>query len=118
METEPSASETNILPQMSPSTISIRLSRITSSLAPTLDSLAAGIHDIDLYRTMSDTVSTRVLRICAERLDERDSRNRVRRLAAEASDGENSRQDLSLRPRPREDLGLILGALSRVERRS
>ncbi|PYI07940.1 hypothetical protein BO78DRAFT_406202 [Aspergillus sclerotiicarbonarius CBS 121057] len=118
METEPSASEANLLPQMSPSTVSTRLSRITNSLAPTLDSLAAGIHDIDLYRTMSDTVSTRVLRTCAERLDERDSRNRVRQLATEASGGENSRQDLSLRPRPREDLGLILGALSRVERRS
>ncbi|PWY86506.1 hypothetical protein BO94DRAFT_466764 [Aspergillus sclerotioniger CBS 115572] len=120
METEPSASasEANILPQMSPSTISTRLSRITSSLAPTLDSLAAGIHDIDLYRTMSDTVSTRVLRICAERLDERDSRSRVRRQATEANDGGNSQQDLSLRPRPREDLGLILGALSRIERRS
>ncbi|RAL01863.1 Mis12-Mtw1 family protein [Aspergillus ibericus CBS 121593] len=118
METEPSPSEANLLPQISPSAVSTRLSRITSSLAPTLDSLAEGIHDIDLYRAMSDTVSTRVLRICAERLEERDSRNRVRQLATEASGGEDSRQDLSLRPRPREDLGLILGALSRVERRS
>ncbi|PWY87518.1 hypothetical protein BO70DRAFT_196020 [Aspergillus heteromorphus CBS 117.55] len=116
MDTEPSAPETTaaILPQMTPSAISTRLSRITSSLAPTLDSLAAGIHDIDLYRAMSDTVSSRVLRICAERLDERDARNGIRHLALETTD----RKDLSLRPRPREDLGLILGALSRVERRS
>ncbi|GKZ21710.1 hypothetical protein AbraIFM66951_002373 [Aspergillus brasiliensis] len=117
METEPPASEPNLLPQMSPSTVSTRLSRITNSLAPTLDSLAAGIHDIDLYRTMSDTVSTRILRICAERLDERDARRRLA-TAESSADGKNNRQDLSLRPRPREDLGVILGALSRVERRS
>ncbi|PYH69223.1 Mis12-Mtw1 family protein [Aspergillus vadensis CBS 113365] len=117
METEPAGPGPNLLPQMSPSTVSTRLSRITNSLAPTLDSLAAGIHDIDLYRTMSDTVSTRILRICAERLDERDARRRL--VTAETSaDETNNRQDLSLRPRPREDLGVILGALSRVERRS
>ncbi|KAI2867443.1 hypothetical protein CBS147323_497 [Aspergillus niger] len=117
METEPAAPEPNLLPQMSPSTVSTRLSRITKSLAPTLDSLAAGIHDIDLYRTMSDTVSTRILRICAERLDERDARRRLATAESNA-DENNNRQGLSLRPRPREDLGLILGALSRVERRS
>ncbi|GFN21225.1 hypothetical protein AtubIFM55763_008984 [Aspergillus tubingensis] len=116
METEPAAPEPNLLPQMSPSTVSTRLSRITNSLAPTLDSLAAGIHDIDLYRTMSDTVSTRILRICAERLDERDARRRLA-TAESSADETNNRQDLSLRPRPREDLGVILGALSRVERR-
>ncbi|PWY74815.1 Mis12-Mtw1 family protein [Aspergillus eucalypticola CBS 122712] len=117
METEPAAPEPNLLPQMSPSTVSTRLFRITHSLAPTLDSLAAGIHDIDLYRTMSDTVSTRILRICAERLDERDARRRLA-TAETSADETNNRQDLSLRPRPREDLGVILGALSRVERRS
>ncbi|GAT27886.1 Mis12-Mtw1 family protein [Aspergillus luchuensis] len=117
METEPAAPEPNLLPQMSPSTVSTRLSRITNSLAPTLDSLAAGIHDIDLYRTMSDTVSTRILRICAERLDERDARRRLA-TAESSADETNNRQDLSLRPRAREDLGVILGALSRVERRS
>ncbi|CAK40327.1 Mis12-Mtw1 family protein [Aspergillus niger CBS 101883] len=117
METEPAAPEPNLLPQMSPSTVSTRLSRITKSLAPTLDSLAAGIHDIDLYRTMSDTVSTRILRICAERLDERDARRRLATAESNA-DENNNRQGLSLRPRPREDLGLILGALSRIERRS
>ncbi|PYH89090.1 hypothetical protein BO71DRAFT_435113 [Aspergillus ellipticus CBS 707.79] len=124
MDTEPPAPEATVLPQLSPSTVSTRLSRITSSLAPTLDSLAAGIHDIDLYRAMSDAVSSRVLRICAERLDERDARNGIRRLGLETSDNDDTaaaasnRKDLSLRPRPREDLGVILGALSRVERRS
>ncbi|KAF7589405.1 hypothetical protein BBP40_004308 [Aspergillus hancockii] len=103
------------LPPITPSVVSTRLSRITRGLAPTLDSLAAGIHDIELYRAMSDTVSSRVLRICAERLEERDTRNAMGRLKVEEDDSES--MDLTLRPRPREDLSLILGALSRVERR-
>lgn len=113
-ETQAASSSELGLPPITPSAISARLSRLTHSLAPTLDSLAAGIHDIELYRTMSDTVSSRVLRICAERLEERDAGNAMRRLAAEEGEGES--KDLTLRPRPREDLGLILGALSRLER--
>ncbi|KAB8219886.1 Mis12-Mtw1 protein family-domain-containing protein [Aspergillus novoparasiticus] len=113
-ETQAASSSELSLPLISPSAISARLSRLTHGLAPTLDSLAAGIHDIELYRTMSDTVSSRVLRICAERLEERDTGNAVRRLATEEGEGES--KDLTLRPRPREDLGLILGALSRIER--
>ncbi|KAL4980795.1 Mis12-Mtw1 protein family-domain-containing protein [Aspergillus desertorum] len=115
------------LPPMPPSSISTRLSRLTSRLAPTLDSFAAGIHDVELYRAMSDVVSSKTLQICAERLEERDARNALRRLAitapaeaeaaAEASTEEGI--PLRLRPgsRPREDLGPILGALSRIERR-
>ncbi|KAE8167330.1 Mis12-Mtw1 protein family-domain-containing protein [Aspergillus tamarii] len=113
-ETQAASSSEHILPPITPTAISARLSRITRGLAPTLDSLAAGIHDIELYRTMSDTVSSRVLRICAERLEERDARNAMRRLAVEEGEGES--KDLTLRPRPKEDLGLILGALSRIER--
>ncbi|KAL4897366.1 Mis12-Mtw1 protein family-domain-containing protein [Aspergillus ambiguus] len=109
----PSAEASTSTP-FTPSIVSTRLSRIISTLSPTLDSFAAGMHDIELYRAMSDTVSSRVLRICAERLDERDARNAMRRLAIE---GDGSRKDLSLRQRPREDLGLVLGALSRLERR-
>ncbi|KAB8254268.1 Mis12-Mtw1 protein family-domain-containing protein [Aspergillus pseudonomiae] len=115
-ETRAASSSELSLPPVTPSAISTRLSRITHALAPTLDSLAAGIHDIELYRTMSDTVSSRVLRICAERLDERDAGNAMRRLAAEEGEGEGESKNLTLRPRPREDLGLILGALSRIER--
>ncbi|KAL2794495.1 Mis12-Mtw1 protein family-domain-containing protein [Aspergillus keveii] len=119
---QPSETTTN-LPPITPSSISTRLSRITSRLAPTLDSLAAGIHDIELYRSMSDTVSSRVLRICAERLEERDARNALRRLAITSGEGtgdasaQAEQKDVPLRPRPKEDLGPILGALSRVERR-
>ncbi|KAL2852620.1 Mis12-Mtw1 protein family-domain-containing protein [Aspergillus pseudodeflectus] len=119
---QPSETTTN-LPPITPFSISTRLSRITSRLAPTLDSLAAGVHDIELYRSMSDAVSSRVLRICAERLEERDARNALRRLAITSDEGNGDtnaqagQKDVPLRPRPKEDLGPILGALSRVERR-
>ncbi|KAI9040694.1 Mis12-Mtw1 family protein [Aspergillus affinis] len=112
-ETAP-PSDATTLPLINPSTISTRLSRITSGLAPTLDSFAAGVHDIELYRAMSDNVSSRILRICAERLDEREARKSLGRLALEE---QGEQKDLSLRPRVREDIGVILGALSRVERR-
>ncbi|OJJ44380.1 hypothetical protein ASPZODRAFT_144951 [Penicilliopsis zonata CBS 506.65] len=128
-EQEPTTSPDLSLPPFPPSAISSRLSRLTSSLAPTFDSFAAGIHDIELYRTTADSVSSRILRVCAERLDERDARNALRSLVLDDHDGDSStdiqpRPDTAAaravqrrRPRPREDLGLILGALSRVERR-
>ncbi|KAJ5639186.1 uncharacterized protein N7484_007048 [Penicillium longicatenatum] len=100
---------------MSPSTVSNRLSQITTGLAPTLDAFAAGIHDIELYSSSADALSSRILRICAERLEDRDALNTRRRIAIEG-DGEGESPQ-KLRERPREDLGLILGALSRVERR-
>lgn len=112
---EAESSGTTTLPPITPSTISTRLSRITSGLAPTLDSFAAGVHDIELYRAMSDNVSSRILRICAERLDEREAKKSPKTLALVGEQGEQ--KDLSLRPRAHEDLGVILGALSRVERR-
>ncbi|CAG8293035.1 unnamed protein product [Penicillium olsonii] len=110
--TQPSEedSSTTTRPPMSPSAVSAQLSRITSSLAPTLDAFAAGVHDIELYRASADTVSSRILRICAQRLEERDAQNTQRRHAIEGTEGESP-------PRLKEDLGLILGALSRVERR-
>jgi kinetochore protein Mis13/DSN1 len=101
---------------MPPSAVSARLSRITTGLAPTLDTLAAGIHDIELYRSTADAVSSRILRICAQRLEERDALNTQQRLAIEGDDSAQRAPNVT-RPRPREDLGLILGALSRVERR-
>lgn len=119
-ETQPQSEqtpETTNLPPVTPSSIYTRLSRLTSRLAPTLDSFAAGIHDIELYRAMSDAVSSRTLHICAERLEERDARNALRRLAIAGEEGESEEKDVALRPRPKEDLGPILGALSRVERR-
>ncbi|KAJ5161289.1 hypothetical protein N7492_006681 [Penicillium capsulatum] len=113
----PSASSSTPIthPPMTPSTVSTRLSRITTGLAPTLDAFAAGVHDIEIYRSTADAVSSRILRVCAQRLEERDQQNTQQRLAIEGEDSE--RPSSAPRHRPREDIGLILGALSRVERR-
>ncbi|KAJ5790124.1 uncharacterized protein N7518_007135 [Penicillium psychrosexuale] len=107
-----SSTPSSIRPPITPSAVSAQLSRITSGLAPTLDAFAAGVHDIELYRASADTVSSRILRICAQRLEERDAQNTQRRLAIEGNDDEHPPPT-----RIKEDLGLILGALSRVERR-
>ncbi|KAJ5621516.1 hypothetical protein N7528_006299 [Penicillium herquei] len=110
-----STSSSQPLPPIPPSAVSSRLSKITTSLAPTMDSFAAGIHDIELYRSSADAVSSRILRVCAERLEERDALNTQRRIAIEGDDGDSA-QKVPVE-RPREDIGIILGALSRVERR-
>ncbi|CAI7613997.1 unnamed protein product [Penicillium discolor] len=107
-----SSTPSSTRPPITPSAVSAQLSRITSGLAPTLDAFAAGVHDIELYRASADTVSSRILRICSQRLEERDAQNTQRRLAMEGEDDEHPPP-----PRIKEDLGLILGALSRVERR-
>ncbi|KAJ5577315.1 hypothetical protein N7535_004241 [Penicillium sp. DV-2018c] len=95
-----------------PSAWSAELSRLTSGLAPTVDVLAAGVHDIELYRASADKVSSHILRICARRLEERDAHHWQHHstLDGKADQG----------PPPVEtnrDLGLVLGALSRLERR-
>ncbi|KAL1980188.1 hypothetical protein VTN96DRAFT_4486 [Rasamsonia emersonii] len=127
----PSATTTANLPPISPAAVSSRLSRITTSLAPTLDSFASGIHDIEIYRAAADDVSSRILRICSQRLEERDARNTLRTLEIEGENqddsgggGEgsgtgNNKNRLRIRQerQRREDIGLVLGALSRVERR-
>lgn len=120
----PSGQSGSSFPPIPPSAVSSRLLRIADGLGPTLDSLAAGVHDVELYRSMSDRVSSRVLRICAERLDERDARNAMHRVAiegeGEGEGNEDSKEKGMTRLRrggQREDLGIILGALSRVERR-
>lgn len=120
----PSGQSESSFPPIPPSAVSSRLLRIADGLGPTLDSLAAGVHDVELYRSMSDRVSSRVLRICAERLDERDARNAMHRVAiegeGEGEGNEDSKEKGMTRLRrggQREDLGIILGALSRVERR-
>jgi kinetochore protein Mis13/DSN1 len=112
-------------PPLPPSAVSNRLSHITTSLAPTLDAFASGLHDIDIFRSAADRISSEVLRMCSQRLEERDARNAARTRELEGSDqddkdsGDSDRESLRTRytRRPREDVGVILGALSRVERR-
>ncbi|OJD15134.1 hypothetical protein AJ78_04591 [Emergomyces pasteurianus Ep9510] len=131
------------------SNISSRLSRLTTSLIPILDSFASGIHDIELFRRAADDVAKQVLAICARRLEERDQlqprlggveelgrrtngrtmrmrRRKVKRKVGEtgedeegeAEEGEDADGDGedSLRIE-KEDLALVLGALSRLESR-
>lgn len=112
-------------PPLPPSAVSNRISHITTSLAPTLDEFASGLHDIDIFRSAADRISSEVLRMCSQRLEERDARNAARTRELEGSDqddkdsGDSDKDSLRTRHarRPREDVGVILGALSRVERR-
>ncbi|PGH23109.1 hypothetical protein AJ80_02883 [Polytolypa hystricis UAMH7299] len=122
------------------SAISARLSRLTTSLAPTLDTFAAGMHNIELFCGSADRVAGQVLAICAARLDERD---RIRRVVEEGEeegeedDDEDADSGEKIKTRrkrhgdeegvgggggrrvlvEKEDLGVVLSALSRIERR-
>ena len=96
------------------SEVASRVSQMRRRLMPTIDGFAAGMHDIELYRSAADMVSSRVLGICSQRLEERDGRgNAQRRLTIRGGREEAGQEDWRA---PREDLGIILGALSRVER--
>lgn len=119
----------NTNPPLPPVTISRRLSRITSCLAPTLDAFASGLHDIDIYRSTADRLSHQILKVCSDRLEERDIRLAKGILEDDARSKDDSHDDgnskgtrqMVLRTRQarqqKEDISLILGALSRVERR-
>ncbi|KAN0083260.1 Mis12-Mtw1 protein family domain containing protein [Elaphomyces granulatus] len=120
-DTRPSSA---ILQPVSPAIVSSRLSRITTSLAPALDSFASGIHDIELYRAAADNVSSKILRICSQRLEERDYYNTRASLdiemGREDGEGGSSKGKSKVRIRPekqQEDISVVLGALSRIERR-
>ncbi|KMU88287.1 hypothetical protein CIHG_06084 [Coccidioides immitis H538.4] len=102
------------------SSLTIRLSSLSSSLAPTLDSFAAGIHDLELYRSAADNVAGGVLRACARRLEERDLRGSTRSPVTAEVKSESEGDDgggMTKKDIEKEDLRLVLGALSRLERR-
>jgi kinetochore protein Mis13/DSN1 len=108
-------------------------------MAPSLDAFAAGIHDIELYRQAADNLATQVLSICAQRLAERDSggpprrssRDKIdsrRRWKGKPADGGDGHKEKGQQPEQqgeegeeveeeKPDLGIVLAALSRVERR-
>ncbi|KAM5471655.1 hypothetical protein MferCBS49748_001826 [Microsporum ferrugineum] len=98
--------------------ISERLTRLTTSLTPTLDSFAAGIHNVEVFRQSADNLSGHILRICAQRLEERDllqSKNTTGSLSEGKEEGSSGTQEVV--NSEREDLSDILRALSRLERR-
>ncbi|KAL2375010.1 hypothetical protein RJ035_000657 [Blastomyces gilchristii] len=133
------------------SNITSRLSRLTTSLIPTLDSFASGIHDVELFRRAADDVAGQVLAICARRLEERD-RLRPRGVGGEELGVSSNGRTMRTRRRKgkqkvgesgayeeegegeeggadsdgdgaddfrieKEDLAIVLGALSRLESR-
>ncbi|KKZ61499.1 hypothetical protein EMCG_03900 [[Emmonsia] crescens] len=150
--TSASADKATSTPQTdtSPTAISSRLSRLTTSLIPTLDSFASGIHDIELFRHAADDVAGQVLAICARRLEERDQL-RSRRFGGEELGSSTSGHTMRTRRRKgkqkvgetgegeegeggeregdagedeedglrieKENLAIVLGALSRLESR-
>jgi kinetochore protein Mis13/DSN1 len=123
-EMPPTQPSSNLPPPISPAAVSSRLSQITSSLAPTLDTFASGLHDIELYRVSADNVSSKILHICSQRLEGRDAYNAQRIVdfekAPDDSGGNIARDNkakVRIRPERPRDVGLVLGALSRVERR-
>ncbi|KAI5287172.1 hypothetical protein KEM54_006189 [Ascosphaera aggregata] len=108
-------------PQLATSidSITTRLSRLTTSLLPTIDTFAAGIHDIELYRSVADDTAGIILKTCARKLEARD---RARRAAAKMKDKNEDEDDEHIDDDDdeeirRDDLAAVLGALSRVERR-
>ncbi|EEP75331.1 predicted protein [Uncinocarpus reesii 1704] len=103
--------------------LTTHLSSLSSSLAPILDSFAAGIHHLELYRSAADNVAGGVLRACAKRLEERDLRASeksyvFREVKSEGEEGEGGGGGRIVKTEiEREDLRPVLGALSRLERR-
>ena len=77
-----------------------RLSQVRQLLMPSIDRLAAEVQEVELYRRAGDEVSSRVLEICAARLEEQDVRKRNNNAQA-----------------GRPELWAVLGALSRLEMR-
>ncbi|EFE30180.1 Mis12-Mtw1 family protein [Trichophyton benhamiae CBS 112371] len=118
---EASSKTANSSPEIDTSILSIleRLTRLSTSLTPALDSFATGIHNIEMFRQSADSLSSHILRICARRLEERDAlqgKNAdVLTLPGGKEDGKNSLQGTVVGGR--EDLSDILRALSRLERR-
>lgn len=118
---EASSKTTNSSSEIDTSILSIseRLTRLSASLTPTLDSFATGIHNIEMFRQSADSLSSHILRICAQRLEERDAlqgKNAgLSTLSGGKEDGKSSLQGTVTGGR--EDLSDILRALSRLERR-
>jgi kinetochore protein Mis13/DSN1 len=85
--------------------LSSRLNSIAASLGPTIDAFADGIHQIAQYREAADTVAGRVLKICADKIEDSEKEGRRHALgeAAEMST-------------PKDELGAVLRSLSKLER--
>ncbi|RMZ75739.1 hypothetical protein DV737_g5138, partial [Chaetothyriales sp. CBS 132003] len=83
--------------------IASRLNAVRQKLGPTVDLFASSVHSISQYRDTADEVATRVLSLCAQKLEDREKEGR-RRAAEKGAD-----------PSPRADLTAVLRGLSRVD---
>ncbi|EEH06925.1 Mis12-Mtw1 domain-containing protein [Histoplasma capsulatum G186AR] len=87
------------------SNITSRLSHLTTSLIPTLDSFASGIHDIELFRRAADDVAGQVLAICARLLEERDQLRQKRIGGEELGSSANGRTMRTRRRKGKQKVG-------------
>ncbi|ERF74692.1 hypothetical protein EPUS_00822 [Endocarpon pusillum Z07020] len=86
----------------STATISSRINNLSATIGPSIDAFADGIHKVAQYRDAAERVSSRVLSICAQKLEERDKEGRRRAVGAAG--------DVS------DDLTGVLRSLSKIER--
>ncbi|ODH35036.1 hypothetical protein ACO22_02987 [Paracoccidioides brasiliensis] len=93
------------------SAITSTLSRLTTSLVPTLDSFASGMYDIELYRRAADIVAGQVLTICARRLEERDQLRPGRGNRDELGDNINSNRSMRTRRKKGKQKGRDVGEM-------
>ena len=122
-EPQPSSSDASII-HPAPTSVPAISSRLSSlELTPSLDSLAAGMHDVELYRRAADGLAGSILKICAHRLEERDLGSYKGRESGNSKDagddsggGDRKEERSEETSSEREDLRVVLGALSRLER--
>ncbi|KAI1913917.1 hypothetical protein LOZ65_005750 [Ophidiomyces ophidiicola] len=102
--------------ESSDSTLSLttRLTSLSSSLAPILDSFATGVHNIELYRSMADMMAGGVLRICAQSLEQRDFGLLAARKVGDSQVPDDTGGN-TVENSQKEDLKRVLGALGRLE---
>ena len=85
--------------------ISSRINSLLASLGPTTDAFADGMHQIAQYRDAADNVAGRVLRMCADKLEDREKEGR-RHALGEAAEMSTTKDELRG----------VLRSLSRLER--
>src|SRR5438034_412474 len=66
-------------------TTSLRLNAISASLGPTIDSFTDDLHRIAQYRNAADNVAGQVLKMCADRLEDREKEGRKHALGEAAA---------------------------------
>jgi kinetochore protein Mis13/DSN1 len=84
--------------------VSLRLNAISASLGPTIDAFADGLHRIAQYRNAADNVAGQVLKMCADRLEDREKEGRRHAL------GEAAAMSTT-----KDEVGSVLRSLSRLE---